>query len=114
LLHALRDGVAVSCLTLFALAQTAEELVSKNIEAKAGMEKIKAVRPLRVTGKLIGGGGFTAAAGQESLRRNLLRETFSLQGMTATTAGRWLLIRRRSGSEPAKAGCGTGFRSEWT
>jgi hypothetical protein len=78
--------VAVSCLGVLAHAQTAEELVNKNIEAKGGMEKIKAIKSLRVTGKLIGGGGFTAVVGQESLRPDLVRETFSLQGMTAITA----------------------------
>ena len=34
---------AVSCLSLSALGQTAEELVNKNIQAKGGMEKIKAI-----------------------------------------------------------------------
>ncbi|HLV87072.1 MAG TPA: hypothetical protein VKV39_08865 [Candidatus Sulfotelmatobacter sp.] len=76
----------VSCLNVVSRAQTAEELVSKNIQAKGGLEKIKAIKSLRMTGKLMGGGGFTAALGQENQRPNLIRETFSLQGMTAVTA----------------------------
>lgn len=77
---------AVACLCAFFQAQTADELVNKNIQAKGGMEKIKAIHSLRLSGKLTGGGGFTAAVGQENMRPNLVRETFSLQGMTAITA----------------------------
>lgn len=84
--HAVIVLAAVGCLGLFAQAQTAEELVTKNIQAKGGMEKIKAIHSVRITGKLTGGGGFTAAVMQENMRPNLVRETFSLQGMTAITA----------------------------
>src|SRR5271169_6835232 len=37
-------------------------------------------------GKFEGGGGFTASVGQENERPDLVRETFSLQGMTAVQA----------------------------
>jgi hypothetical protein len=77
---------AVSCLSVLAYGQNAEELVNKNIQAKGGIEKIKAIKSIRLTGKLNGGGGFTAATLQENERPNLVRETFSLQGMTAMTA----------------------------
>jgi hypothetical protein len=77
---------AVSCLSVFTLAQTADELVAKNIEAKGGIDKIKAIKSVRITGKLTGGGGVTAVTGQENERPNLVRETFALQGMTAVTA----------------------------
>jgi hypothetical protein len=77
--------LAVFCFSLLASSQTAEELVHKNIEAKGGMDKIKAIKTWRMTGKLIGG-GITATTGQESMRPNLVRETFSLQGMTAVQA----------------------------
>jgi hypothetical protein len=77
--------LAVLCFDLCAASQTAEELVSKNIEAKGGMDKIKAIETWRMTGKLIGG-GITATTGQENKRPNLVRETFSLQGMTAVQA----------------------------
>ena len=84
--HAVIVLAAVSCLSVLSLAQTAEELVNKNIQAKGGIEKIKAIRSMRLTGKLNGGGGFVAAQSQENERPNLVRETFSLQGMTAVTA----------------------------
>src|SRR5277367_2137612 len=77
--------LAVLCLNLHASSQTAEELVNKNIEAKGGMDKIKAIKTWRMTGKLIGG-GITATVGQENMRPNLVRETFSLQGMIAVQA----------------------------
>jgi hypothetical protein len=78
--------VAVSCLSVFAYAQSAEDLVNKNIQAKGGIDKIKAIKSIRITGKLNGGGGFTAATVQENERPSFVRETFSLQGMTAVTA----------------------------
>jgi hypothetical protein len=77
--------LAVLCFNLSASSQTAEELVNKNIAAKGGMDKIKAVKTWRMTGKLIGN-GLTATTGQENIRPNLVRETFSLQGMTAVQA----------------------------
>ena len=76
----------VSCLSAFSGAQTADELVNKNIQAKGGMDKIKAIHSIRITGMLNGGGGFTAKQMQENERPNRVRETFSLQGMTAVTA----------------------------
>ncbi len=77
---------AVCCLNALSIAQTVDELVNKNIQAKGGIDKIKAIKSFRMTGKVNGGGGFTAATGQENQRPNLVRETFSLQGMTAITA----------------------------
>jgi hypothetical protein len=85
----LRAAIVIAvvwCLGVFAGAQTAEELVAKNIQAKGGMDKIKAIKSIRMKGKLSLGGGLTAAAGQENQRPNLVRETVSLQGMTAVTA----------------------------
>jgi hypothetical protein len=67
-------------------AQTADELIAKNIQARGGMEKMKAIKTLRMTGKFEGGGGFVAAVGQENQRPDLIRQTFTLQGMTAVQA----------------------------
>ena len=83
--HATIVLVAVCCLSVFTQCQTAEELVDKNIRAKGGMEKIKAIHSLHMTGKLTGG-GFTATVTQDGMRPNLVRETFSLQGMTGVQA----------------------------
>jgi hypothetical protein len=84
--HAVIVLAAVSCLSVFSVAQTAEELVNKNIQAKGGIEKMKAIKSMRMTAKFDGGGGFTAAQAQENQRPNLVRETFSLQGMTQVVA----------------------------
>ena len=78
--------LAILCCNLLSLSQTADELVNKNIEAKGGIDKIKAVKTVRMSGKAVFPGGFVAMAGQENMRPNLLRETFSLQGMTAVQA----------------------------
>ena len=77
---------AVLCCSLFASSQSADELISKNIQAKGGMDAIKAIKTIRMAGRLDAGGGFTGRVGQENMRPNLLRETFSLQGMTAVQA----------------------------
>src|SRR5437763_15290725 len=66
-------------------AQTAEELVAKNTEAKGGIDKIKAIKSYRFAGKLQQG-SFIAEVGQESKEPNEVRETFTLQGMTAIQA----------------------------
>ena len=86
-MHALLAGSLARSFLLqpFCFSQTADELVTKNIEAKGGIDKINAIKTMRMTGKLIAG-GITAAVGQENTRPNLVRETFSLQGMTAVQA----------------------------
>ena len=68
-----------------ASAQTAEELVAKNIQAKGGLEKIKAINTLRMAGHFEAG-GFTAQIGQDSKRPDMVRQTFTIQGMTAIQA----------------------------
>ena len=73
------------CLAVPAGAQTADELVAKNIQAKGGLEKIKAIKTLRIKGRL-NQGSFTAVVGQELKRPAMLRSTFTVQGMTAIQA----------------------------
>lgn len=69
-----------------ASAQTAEELVSKYVKAIGGAEKISAIKTLRHTGKFIGGGGFEAPIVEEHKRPNMVRQDFTIQGLTGTTA----------------------------
>lgn len=69
-----------------AFSQTADELVSKNIEARGGLDKIKAIQTMRITGKQVSPGGFTLAIVEENQRPNLVRTAFSLQGMTGVQA----------------------------
>jgi hypothetical protein len=91
--HAAMVLLAASCLGVFAcgrtLAQTAEELVSKNIQAKGGMEKIKSAKTRLTTGRLKGAGrrrATVAAFRQMNMRPNLYRQNLSMQGMTAVQA----------------------------
>lgn len=77
--------VLAAC-TVFAASQTADDLINKNIEARGGMEKLKALQTIRQSGKTVVGGGFTGMVTQENSRPNLTRSTFSLQGMTAIDA----------------------------
>lgn len=77
--------LALLCCTGAASAQTAEELVAKNIEAKGGMAKIKAIKTMRLTGRLQQG-DFAAVVGREAKAPDLLRLTFTLQNMTQVQA----------------------------
>ncbi len=66
-----------------AFAQTADELIEKNIQARGGREKMNAVKTLRMTGKIVVGPGIEAPFVREASRPNKLRMEFTIQGMTA-------------------------------
>ncbi len=72
-------------LALPAHAQTADELVAKNIAARGGMDHILAIRSLKAAGRMQQG-GMTAAVTLETAAPNLLRQNFTIQGMTAIAA----------------------------
>lgn len=76
------------CVSICATSQTADELVTKNIQARGGIEKIKAVQTCRATGKFSTGGGFaiTAAFTVDRMRPNLMRRSFTVQSMTQVEA----------------------------
>ena len=77
--------VALVGFSTLVAAQTADEIVSKNLVAKGGTEKIKALKSLKITGRFQQG-DFQADVGQDSRAPNLIRETFTLQGMTQIQA----------------------------
>ena len=62
-----------------------DEIIAKNIQARGGLEKIKAVRTMRATGK-IDQGDFRAGFVQENERPNKVREEFIVQGMAEVEA----------------------------
>ena len=66
--------------------RTADEIIARYLKTVGGMDKIQAVKTLRRVGKYNGGGGFEAIIVQENKRPNLVREEFSLQGMTGINA----------------------------
>jgi hypothetical protein len=69
----------------FAGAQTVDEIIAKNIQARGGLEKLQAVKTLRVTAK-INQGGLRATVVQENQRPNKIREEFIIQGMAEVEA----------------------------
>jgi len=66
-------------------AQTAEELVSKNLQAHGGVEKLKALHSLRLTGKMRQG-SFTLQVGLDRMPPDLIRLSFTVMSMTGTMA----------------------------
>lgn len=84
-------NVAVAILTLVCAApmvhaQTADEIIAKNIEAHGGAAKLKAIKSIRETGKIEVGPGMEAPAVQYQSRPNNIRREFTIQGMTAVQA----------------------------
>jgi len=73
------------CCAGLALGQTADELVAKNLQAKGGVEKIKAITTAKSTGRLQQG-PFSAQVGQEAKAPDRFRQTFTVQGMTQIQA----------------------------
>ena len=65
-----------------AAAQTVDEIIAKNIAAKGGMDKLKAVKTVRMTGRMTIGPGIEAPVVMELQRPNTMRMDITLQGMT--------------------------------
>jgi outer membrane lipoprotein-sorting protein len=84
-LAALAFGL-LAALPQTAAAQTADELIEKNIQAKGGREKLKAVETVRLTGKMTVGPGADAPFTLEMKRPNKGRIEFLFQGMTGVQA----------------------------
>ena len=79
-------AVVVLCLGVYALSQTADELVNKNIEARGGLDKIKAVKTLRITGRAERSGRSPVAVVIEHERPNEVRQDITRAGMTMVQA----------------------------
>src|SRR5438477_9297592 len=79
------ESIVVIC-ALSLSAQTADDIIAKYVKTIGGIEKINAITTLKRSGKFEGGGGFEAATRQENKRPNMVREEFSLQGLTGVNA----------------------------
>lgn len=66
-------------------ALTVDEIIAKNIEARGGLQKLKAFQTVRMSGKLTQG-SFHLAFVQEVKRPGKVREEDTIQGMTAIEA----------------------------
>jgi hypothetical protein len=80
--HAALVLLALSCFSVCAFTQTADELVARNIQARGGIEKIKAIKNMRMLSRFAAG-SFKARQTQDNVRPNLVFETLTFQGMTA-------------------------------
>ena len=78
-------AAGVVCFSAGAGAQSADEVIAKNIQARGGMEKLKAVRSLRTTSKLTQG-SFRAELRQQNKRTDKVREEFIIQGLAQVQA----------------------------
>jgi len=77
---------AVLCVGVYGLSQTADELVNKNIEAKGGLAKIKAVKTLRISGRAEQPDGPPFAVVIEHARPDEIRQDITVAGMTMVQA----------------------------
>ncbi|MGA2739296.1 MAG: hypothetical protein ABSG65_17885 [Bryobacteraceae bacterium] len=66
-------------------AQTADELVNKNLAAHGGVEKLKEIHSLRMTGKMQQG-SFSMQIGIDTVAPDLVRQTFTIMSMTGMSA----------------------------
>lgn len=69
-----------------ASGQTVDEIIAKHVEASGGIDKIRAVKTARMSGKMTVGPGIEAPIVLELKRPNAMRMDFTLQGMTGTQA----------------------------
>ena len=67
-----------------AAAQTVDEVIAKNIDAKGGLARQKAVKSIRMTGRMTVGPGIEAPIVLEIKRPKSMRIDISVQGMTIT------------------------------
>jgi hypothetical protein len=77
-----------AAMTLFAFAataQTVDEVIAKNIQARGGVDKLKSVHSLRTTEKF-SQGSFRAEFRQENKRADKVREEFIIQGLAQEQA----------------------------
>src|SRR5271157_3404603 len=79
-------AIVLLCLSAYAFSQTADELVTKNIEAKGGLEKIKAVKTLRITGRAEQPDNPPLTVVIEHARPDEIRQDITLAGMTLVQA----------------------------
>ncbi|HET9623899.1 MAG TPA: hypothetical protein VFP84_21150 [Kofleriaceae bacterium] len=90
----MRNVLAIATLVWLALVHPAhaaplDDILAKNLAARGGEAKLRALRSLRFTGKVIFGGGdfsLEAAWGQVQARPGQMRTEVTLQGLTQVAA----------------------------
>jgi outer membrane lipoprotein-sorting protein len=84
-----RVALCLAVAVVFALpaaAQSIDEIIAKSIEARGGEAKLRAVKSVRVTGKIEVGPGMVAPTTMVMKRPGMVRMEFTIQGMTAIQA----------------------------
>jgi hypothetical protein len=76
---------ATAGLVAAASTMTAEQLVAKNLEARGGADKLRAIKSMHTVGKVRVGGGLDAKV-ESWATAGSFRGEFSMQGMTAVQA----------------------------
>ena len=79
-------AIALLCLSAYGLAQTVDELVGKNIEAKGGLDRIKAVKTRRMTGRAEQSDQPPLTVVVENARPDEIRRDITVAGMTVVRA----------------------------
>lgn len=69
-----------------AAQMSVDEIIAKHLEAIGGMDKLKAVKTVRMTGTMTVGPGIEAPVVMELKRPSSMRLDFTVQGMTGTQA----------------------------
>src|SRR5258708_31864982 len=77
--------MAMAFFSITANAQTVDEVIAKNIQAKGGAAKLKSVRSLRTTAKF-SQGSFRADFRHENKQADEVREQFIIQGLAQVQA----------------------------
>jgi hypothetical protein len=78
-------AAAIAFLPVAVHAQTVDEIIAKNVQAHGGIEKMKGVQTIRITGKL-DLGSIRAGFLQENKRPDKVREEQIIQGLAASQA----------------------------
>ena len=97
---------AAAALALPAAAQTLDEIIAKNIEARGGMQALKAANTMRMSGRMTVGPGLEAPFVLEQKRPNRMRLDITFQGMTGTQAydggSAWMVMPFMGKKDPEK------------
>jgi outer membrane lipoprotein-sorting protein len=78
--------LAVAMLVPAVWAQTADDIIAKNVQARGGMDKLKAVQSIKATATMAMGPGMEAPAVMTQKRGNMSRIEFTIQGLTGIQA----------------------------
>ena len=78
--------VAVTLLAPAMWAQTADEIIAKNVQARGGADKLTSVQSVKSTATLAMGPGMEAPGAIDPEAGNLARLEFTIQGLTAVQA----------------------------